>query len=309
MTHPALDRHHLTRNDQSHPVRVYVLLQDCPSETEMRLLDMLAAILQNLASHPDNRTAMYRAELAGTAALDRLLEGPSSPEPTESSAALLAGRVTIKSDATTANKLAAAGNNSRSGSSSPVQPHPTRCASPTTAVVRGSKTHSSLTKSLDAALSSGSMVRPKVIFPPISCSTAGMLAAQSGAREQWVRAGSPPLAEQQQPQQQQGQSPPTSPTARASPNLQGRGLMGCNPPHTATGVRGSTACAGLGRTACRNRSMKSRAATSIAGAPGSAMSAPDSREQFLIWMDSTFVEAAGYGDSGAAEPWAKAHHG
>lgn len=279
-----------------------------PSGVEMKLLDMLAAILQNLASHPSNRTSMYRAELAGTAALDRVLEGPSSPEPTESSAALLAGRVTATRTAHSPRKQATSNNRS----SSSAMPQPQRCDSPTLGLSTGRRSMQggSLSRSLDAALSPGTVVRPKVVFPPISRSTAGMLAASS-AGEQWVRAGSPTGLEQQQLEQ----SLPASPAAgqgRTSPSRQGRGAAaGNNPPRTATGARGSTAYAAT-RSPARNRSVKSRAATSVAGVPGSPMSAPDSREQFLIWMDSTFADASGHADGGSpsgAEPWFRANQG
>jgi hypothetical protein len=282
----------------------------------MKLLDMLAAILQNLASHPDNRTVMYRAELAGTAALDRMLEGPSSPEPTELSAALLAGRITAKNTASSPQRQATMGG-SITRSDSPVgQQQPMRCESPpvgATAEGRKILEQNSLSKSLDTALSPNTIVRPKVMFPPISRSTAGMLAASAGTREQWIRAASPPVSSQQQ--QQQGQSPPVSPTAagRASPSRQGaRVTIGANPPHTA-GTRGGT---GYGsRAATKNRSIKSRAATSVAGLPGSPMSAPDSREQFLIWSDQIFDNAfadmatCGDGNASCAEPWSKANQG
>jgi hypothetical protein len=49
------------------------------------------------------------------------------------------------------------------------------------------------------------------------------------------------------------------------------------------------------------RSAKSRAATSVAGMPGSPMGAPDSREQFMIWMDSTFMDVSGDGSSMRAQ--------
>lgn len=290
-----------------------VFMQECPSEVEMKLLDMLAAILQNLASHPDNRTVMYRAELAGTTALDRVLEGPTSPEPIESSTALLAGRFTTKITANTVQRqVGAASSTDRSGS--PVMLQPLRCESPTLGAVtagRSFQADSSLSKSLDTALNPTTVVRPKVLFPPISRSTAGMLAATAGSREQWTRASSPPATGQQQ---QPGLSPPASPTAacRASPSRQGgRGQVGFNPPPTA-GARGGTAHS---RSPVRNRSVKSRAATSVAGVPGSPMRPPDSREQFLIWSDQIFDSA--FADGGAArsegaaaaEPWAKASQG
>lgn len=137
-----------------------------------------------------------------------------------------------------------------------------------------------------------------------------MLAA-SFAGEQWMRAGSPPGVEQQQLEQ----SLPASPAAgqgRTSPSRQGRSVAaGMNAPRTATGARGSTAYAAT-RSPARNRSVKSRAATSVAGVPGSPMSAPDSREQFLIWMDSTFADASGHADGASpsgAEPWFRANQG
>jgi hypothetical protein len=290
-----------------------VLVQESPSEIEMKLLDMLAAILQNLASHPDNRTVMYRAELAGTTALDRMLEGPSSPEPTESSTALLAGRFTAKCTASSPQQQAAAGSSMERSSSPSCLQQPGRCQSPTlgrTTVGRSLQGDVNLSKSLDTALSPSTIVRPKVLFPPISRSTAGMLAASSGTREQWIRAASPPATGQQQ---QQGFSPPASPTAagRASPSRQGaRGQVGFIPSPSAC-ARGGT---GHGRSPPRNRSIKSRAATSVAGVPGTAMRPPDSREQFLIWsdqiFDSAFSEGPGYSAGAAAgEPWAKANIG
>lgn len=299
------------------PAAPCLLIQESPSVVEMKLLDMLAAILQNLASHPDNRTVMYRAELAGTTALDRVLEAPISPEPTESSAAQLAARLSIRNTPST-QKQAAAGS-SLGRSSSPVVPKPGRCESPdlcasaTGPYMQGDCT-GTLSRSLDAALSPNTVIRPKVMFPPISRSTAGMLQATAGTREQWIRAGSPQTAGQQQ-QQQTGLSPPGSPTAagRTSPSRGGLRvqLAAPSPPRTA-GTRSGTA---HGRNPVRNRSQKSRAATSVAGVPGSPMRPPDSREQFLIWsdqiFDSAFADGAGYtgGAAGAAEPWARAHQG
>jgi hypothetical protein len=177
---------------------------------EMRLLDMLAAILQNLASHPANRTCMYRAELSGTTALDRALEGPSSPEPSDTSTALLATRLTLK---TTGSSSGSKQQDSRYCSQqrceSPVLGSSVRAASAAAA--------STLCKSIDTALSASVLLRPKVLFPPISRSTAGML-AHSGGREQWTRAGSP-----------DGLGPPASPAApggtanRGLPSRRGRG--------------------------------------------------------------------------------------
>lgn len=238
----------------------------------MKLLDMLAAIIQNMASHPDNRTHMYRAELAGTAALDRVLEGPPSPvspEPVNTSAALLASRLT---------GAAAAAQRERAASPSALQPG--RCASPTTTAPLpqlqqpgDSIGASLLSASVDSALAAAAVVRPKVVFPPISRSTVGLPEGEA------FRAGSPTAG---------WPSPPATAAAGAGNDVL-RGLAGgCRPsalvpPHSGGhGLRG-----GVG-----GRSAKSRAATSVAGMPGSPTAAPDSREQFLIWMDSTFVDVS-----------------
>jgi hypothetical protein len=43
-------------------------------ESETKLLFVLSGVLQNLALHPANRTLMYKAELYGTSALDKVIE-------------------------------------------------------------------------------------------------------------------------------------------------------------------------------------------------------------------------------------------
>jgi len=45
-----------------------------PCETEEKLLHVVSGITQNLALHPTNRTRLYKAELHGSLALDKLIE-------------------------------------------------------------------------------------------------------------------------------------------------------------------------------------------------------------------------------------------
>lgn len=216
----------------------------------MKLLDLLAAIIQNLSSHPDNRTQMYRAELAGTAALDRVLEGPESPEPTETSAALLATRLT---------------GHLNNGTNSPVRagsPAADRTSSPQRSQSPGGQ--------VDTVLAAAGVLRPKVVFPSIT-----RAAAVSGEGADYARASSPssPTATSTMwpgSPSAASQAAPGSPAAAGKPSVV--------PPRTAPS-RGSPG----------NRNLRSRgAASSVAGIPGSPMAAPDSKEQFMIWMDSTF---------------------
>ncbi|WIA12059.1 hypothetical protein OEZ85_012136 [Tetradesmus obliquus] len=264
--------------------------RDAPTEAEMKLLDMLAAIIQNMASHPDNRTHMYRAELAGTAALDRLLEGPASPEPVDTSTALLASRLTG----------AAAGSPGCSTSPSTLQ-QPRRCASPAlggtlpqlssqagdgAAAAAGTQL---LSASLDSALSAATVLRPKVVFPPISRSNVGLTGSEQ------FRASSPTSAWPSPPgtAAAMGGSMPDDVVQCLSGNRGCRPSALC-PPHGGNGTAHGMRSAGA-------RSAKSRAATSVAGMPGSPIAAPDSREQFMIWMDSTFTDVSGDGSAMRAQ--------
>jgi hypothetical protein len=44
------------------------------SVNEDKLLHLVSAVLQNLALHPANRTRLYKAELEGAVALDKVIE-------------------------------------------------------------------------------------------------------------------------------------------------------------------------------------------------------------------------------------------
>lgn len=139
----------------------------------------------------------------------------------------------------------------------------------------------------DPALAAASIVRPKVLFPPIGRPsnpddpTSGTGAGCSGSgAPHGVPGGAYPWAESPGGAAARG-SPPHSPQLR---------------PRTVGGLR-AVGAGGLGRS----KSSKSQA-TSMWASPGSPIAPPDSREQFLIWLDSTFAgdAAAGGGSGGAA---------
>jgi hypothetical protein len=44
------------------------------SVAESKLMHLISYVLQNVSHHPANRTLMYKAELLGTTALDKLIE-------------------------------------------------------------------------------------------------------------------------------------------------------------------------------------------------------------------------------------------
>lgn len=214
--------------------------QEDASDEDLRLLDMMAAIIQNFASHPDNRTRLYKAELKGTTALDRLIEGPASPEPTDTATALTATR-------------------NAQGRSSPAPS--SRCASPSTVLPRlgsGAKDttgfNATNSSTADSTQTLAATLRPKVVFPPIA--VRGVPGDEAG---------------------------PSSNCAENDELMQlisKRGVMSRS------------------RTSFRSN----RPGTSMMGQPGSPTAvAPDNREQFLIWLDSTFADVAAEGGGGGAD--------
>lgn len=242
---------------------------------------MLAAILQNLASHPDNRTYMYRAELAGTTALQRVLEGPCYAEATESTATVLAGRVVTNSPGTHScrpqnHKQLSTGRCGTATDPTSVSP-PGHCESPTLEASEvpncPARSSGTLNKSLDTALTSGALMRPKVLFPSITKGTAGLLAARpSRFTGQYTK---------ESPTHSPSAAAATSPASPASPGQQGRPIAS---PHTAGHPPGASAGGrAMPKSAASGRTQRSRAATSVAGVPGSPLHASDSREQFLMW--------------------------
>jgi hypothetical protein len=322
---------------------------------ELRLLDMLAATIQNLASHPSNRTRLYKAELLGATALERALEGmegPPSPEPLDVASSTLAGgqdaassraqtAATATSGRLSPSRVGTAGVGSRSGrsrsrSSSPAagarRPPALQlpalqasCGSPSPG--RGSPlgkapaaTSSSNSPSKAAAGASGSglrasqeydvrqqdvapaewtpeaiaaVARPKVLLPPITKLGGDVAWEVGGHSVPGVTAGSP----------RAGQSPksPHGPIADGSAGVSG--VRSASMIQNASAVMSGSG----GRLERAGRSLKSRAGTSVWGAPGSPIAPPDSREQFLIWMEATFTEGtpaapyAGPSRGGAAE--------
>ncbi|KAF8071180.1 hypothetical protein HT031_001262 [Scenedesmus sp. PABB004] len=267
-----------------------------PAPGEVRLLDMLAATIQNLASHPDNRTPMYRAELSGSTALDRVLEGPASPEPADTAAALLASRLRGGGGGTVPR--------GRAGSLGP--PQPQRCTSPALpgaapAPTGGGGAAGVLGASLDSALGAAAVLRPKVVFPPISRGGAALGGGGTGGGDGLHPGSLQPAAGGQL---SGGCGPPSPPAGGGAPPglVGGQGFRppALAPPGTAHGQRGGGA-----RSA---KSARSAAATSVAGVPGSPSGAPpDSREQFIIWLDSTFLELGDRALAFGATPSGPAH--
>ena len=62
-----------------------------PNPREEQLLFVCSAIVQNISNHPSNRTVLYKAELRGSLAMDKLIEGAveSVDEELRQTAALL----------------------------------------------------------------------------------------------------------------------------------------------------------------------------------------------------------------------------
>jgi hypothetical protein len=250
----------------------------------MGLLDMLAGILSNLASHPDNRTYMYRAELAGTAALDKVLEGPVSPEPQGICAAVIASRLT--GTAAPAAAAAHCTNTASSRASLKRPPSPQQSTSPSLGRSTkqlygdgpGAASHAVLSSSLDSALSAAAVLRPKVVFPPITRSGHDPHVTAASDKQLAIDPARPPQ-----------QSCPVSPTGA----LGGLALQ-VQQQEVAADIRRPLAVALPSPSHSpkqAGRSPNSRGGpTSVAGQPGSPLAAFDAREQFLLWMDGTFAE-------------------
>ena len=300
---------------------------------ELKLLDMLAAIIQNLASHPTNRTRLYKAELQGATALDRALEGPASPEPCDTSSNLLATRVPgslrrggsigrlcaspppalpslpgscrdpggsfmVASAAGRATGVRATERAGRQGSSPAAAAGEQvgksgagkRCRSsmagalgtglanyPSANIATGR--NPMLTASLDSALSAASMLRPKVILPPI---TKLAHEAARGSLDQTAAVGYSTIPDTQAPVNQDALA-----TALKKPNRP-EGTFPQGPPSPSQAATGHGASTAFPKSIIAVRSGRSRAGTSTWGSPGSPIAPPTSKEQFLIWMDSTF---------------------
>lgn len=305
-----------------------------PSTDELRVLDLLAAIIQNLAAHPHNRTRMYRAELRGTAAMDRVLQGPASPEPTDTTAEISIARERLLAGATGAGTLALEARTAaaRMGAQSPPPPQQQQQQQPGAGARMSSSAGQHLPSSSplpgvsggfkgstgggspcaprlrvespagrparqhaqdgsppqghhasgspgsiaatrppsnsphgtkatqDVALAAAATIRPKVLFPPIGC--------PSNPDDPTAGAGT--LG-----------SPQSSPQGSPLP-------FGLPPPQRSPQGRPGTVH-NSGSGALRNvKSCRSRG-TSVWTSPGSPIAPPDSREQFLIWLDSTFT--------------------
>jgi len=138
-----------------------------PCESEEKLLHVISGITQNLALHPGNRTRLYKAELHGSLALDKLIEQAMEGEDASTAAGT---KSTVSSTlppisppaATFRNRTGAPG----SAASQPAPLWKTNNVGPTASTVRSSLPNSTLNVSLDTALHA-QQIRPKVVFPPI----------------------------------------------------------------------------------------------------------------------------------------------
>lgn len=106
-----------------------------------RLLDLLSSIIQNVARHPENRTRMYKAELKGSAAMDKALEASNAASDDEHAAGPRTVGKTAGALLPAVGRHTTAGSGHRSGM---------------------------LNSSIDSALSAVNNLRPKVVFPPIT---------------------------------------------------------------------------------------------------------------------------------------------
>jgi hypothetical protein len=157
-----------------------------PSEAEEKLLHICSSILQNLSLHPQNRTMLYKAELAGTSLMDRLIEDATEAAqndatlkevssilpPIHSSPSSPHGHSSPKPRGTKGNVIMHHGQQ-------PVSP-----ISPKSHLnqksMRISPNGAILNSSVDTAVAS--TLRPKVAFPPI--------ASKEGTKSPGARAGS-----------------------------------------------------------------------------------------------------------------------
>lgn len=291
-----------------------VCARDDPPLAEVALLNMAAALLSNLASHSDNRTLLYRAELAGTAALDRLLEAPGSSsqlsDDLQSAESLLASRLNggmVPTSAADRARGAGGGGSGRgcsgsNGTDSPPPPLavPTRCASPLLGTTAGragrqaGRVTKPLSASLDSPLALAAALRPKAVFPLMSKGQA------ASTQRPLTAAGSGPAHGVMSP----APDSVTNSALQASHVLHGAHNQRAGySPAPLLALRSPTmAGGGQPRTATTAQSPTSRAATSVMGAPGSSpRSGPDSREQFLIWLDATLADAGARGAGSSPE--------
>lgn len=216
---------------------------------------MLAGTIHNLASHPDNRTRMYRAELAGVTALDGQLEAPASPEPSVS-ATTTARSGRAASPGSPSPKPGAARKQAGSPAGS-LQ----RCASPTISAQRtggstaagdsGQHTTHGLTAALDSALTAAATLRPKAAFPLMGTAAAG--------------------------------------------HNEPDGHRAASPTHTLQQAHTLSRGVGISMARVGASSMRSRSPGGVGACSTRSRStvAPDAREQFLLWMDMAFDQEAG----------------
>ncbi|GIL66635.1 hypothetical protein Vafri_20126 [Volvox africanus] len=157
---------------------------------EEQLLYLCSAILQNISQHPHNRTRLYKAELKGSVALDKVIEAATDvDEKTLTAASFLpsiSSSLSVSPSAmsvTSGARLVSSGKTSkapsRAGGTLTPSPSGMRVGSPGRRALSSPKTSPNgliINNSVDTALAGS--VRPKVVFPPI-CERGSFDAGQS----------------------------------------------------------------------------------------------------------------------------------
>ncbi|MEW5306191.1 MAG: hypothetical protein WDW36_008675 [Sanguina aurantia] len=229
-------------------------------ERNQHLLDVCCAIVQNLSLHPHNRTRLYKAELKGSVALDKLMEDGGGGEAAGSSEDDEASAQTV---AAFLPSLCGGG-----GGGSPLRRHASpgdgqRDPSPRKPrLLKMSPNGAVLNASSGIALAA--TVRPKVVFPSIT------------------------IRERNDTSRGRDKNPSMPSAAGAgSPGLQLGGQLARTCGSLTTPSDATMLCVHGGNTSTSGEGFEQPA--------GEGHDAHDSRNRFLSWIDSTFLdlEAAG----------------
>ncbi|KXZ56071.1 hypothetical protein GPECTOR_2g953 [Gonium pectorale] len=145
---------------------------------EEQLLHLCSAILQNISQHPQNRTRLYKAELKGSVALDKVIESATDvDDETRTAASFLPSIPSAHSaspspipSSTSVGMASSVGRGGKAGSSLGPSGSSVRIGAGSTG--RGGRAPQKVTQngqvinnSVDTVLAG--TVRPKVVFPPI----------------------------------------------------------------------------------------------------------------------------------------------
>lgn len=128
-----------------------------------KLLHLVSGIVQNLSMHPQNRTLLYKAELKGSVALDKLIEQAVDIDDELKQTATLLPPIHGNRAKSTGRSTGSPSHTG--GHNSPRSPSPTKLGRKTDRTSRISPNGAVLNSSVDTALAGS--IRPKVVFPPI----------------------------------------------------------------------------------------------------------------------------------------------